>query len=1057
MKAKRLRKVIALTISITYMLGMFIMPSFAAPIPDMAGSDEMSDFILPENNASDFINPEVFSRVYYLPDNMRGVIISPEIDFLTSPEDTITDVTLQLNEIFEYISDIGLNAVIIKTSAEDRKYYDLDMNRNGKEDFIALAIETAMSFHLRVYLIYDIGHALNSPENCVLAADRLISEAHRFAIKYPCDGILLDNYYNNPEINDFPRYMRGGSGIGYENWLYDSTEYLFETAGAIIRLTDNSVPVGVMINDMWANASSRAGGSPTNDSVQAYFDGFADTKKYIERRYVDFIMLRCFGALTSTDLPFEASAQWWGELCEANNIPMYLIHYNERIGNGWAEDQILRQLNVAKEKITAYGGSVFNSYPALRANTSNHAQTLKKYYANQIDEESLFKDLVMHSPRNLSFTTYEPSVNFMGSFDNNFDVYFNNNKITLNEAGNFFFEEPLAIGTNTFTLRHKDITHTYRIERRIIVMREIDSSIAEGKTLRVDGGTNITLQAVAYRGATVTATINGRTVRLEEQSGTLQDEDINSAYTLFSGRYKVPSGIIGTPQALGQISIQASYAGYSATRKGATVIVNAEPEPPPPQKVVMFDESALGSGEVVGRIDPVRGKDEQVQFVRLSNNHTHVFDARTTGIAFDPRIGQLPAGTLDYYRATSGAFYTTESGKRVSSDDATLINGNGIGDNPLVVLEGGTRGGNAFFEISLGTRISYNVEVTGLTFFTSWGSTYNIRSFDSEYIQITFDNVTSVTKLPNFEKNLVFSSGRWEQVTIDGVAKFRLILRLRTRGVYAGNSAYYNNDGNLMLTFPVLTNSLSGKTIVIDPGHGRTESGSTDPGAIGHIREIDANLAVARLVESKLRAAGANVIRLKTEDTHIAARNRPVVARGHGVDIFISLHSNRVSDGGHARGAEAFYFTPFSQPLADAISKNIASYFTNNVYADGADKNRGAKQSHFWVTVQQDFPSVLVEMGFVSNLEDAMALANETHQSRIADAIVKGIQEYLSRSGVSYSADGSTVIPDNFVPENPVPVPEPEPQPDPDDDSFIEDLLDRREEEIFDMFTDWGE
>jgi N-acetylmuramoyl-L-alanine amidase len=1006
--------------------------------------------------------PLPYTPNFFLPHNMRGIIISPEVDFALTPEDTSVQIARQLDDIYEYILAIGLNSVIIKTSVEDRVYYDLDMNRNGKPDIVGMAVDRARIYHLNIYLICDIGHAVNPYDDSAAAINSLISEIHKLTIKYPCNGIILDNYYNDPVINNFTRYMQSGAGIGYENWLFDSTEFLFETAAGVVRMTDNTIPVGVMINDMWANSSSKENGSPTNDSVEAYFDGFADTKKYIEEGYVDFVLLRCFGSLVSENLPFESTAQWWGELCGENNLPLYLIHYNENIGNGWHDDQILRQLKIANENISAYHGSIFNCYYSLRQNRLNSAGTLKTYFAGLIDEESLMQDLVMHSPRNLSFTTFEPTVDFMGTFDRNFDVYFNNTIIELNEAGNFFFEMPLAIGANTFTLSHKGRTYTYRIERRIIVMREIDASIADGVVLRVDGGTAITLQAIAYAGATVTATINGQTVRLQEREGTLRDEDVNSAYTSFVGRYRVPDGIIGVEQALGQISVQASYMGQSSTFMGARVFVNAEPEPPPPVSSIMYDQSAIGTGEVVGRIGAVRSRSENVRFVRLNGNNTLVFDAKTTGTVFDPNFGQLPAGTLDYFRSNVGGFYTTESGKRFRADDASVIEGNGIGDNALNVIKNGTLNGNGFFEISLDTRISYNVQASGLTFFSDWGSNYNVRNFDSEYIFVTFDNVTSVTKLPDFDSNLVFSSGRWEQVTVDGIAKFRLILRLRARGVYAGNSAYYNNDGNLMLTFPVLTNSLSGKTIVIDPGHGINANGF-DPGAIGHITEFSANLAVAKRLEARLRSQGANVIRLRTEDTLIPARERALVARSHGVDLFISLHSNRVSGNPDARGVEVFYYTPFSQPLAASISESVAGYFTNNVYSDRAVRNRGAKHSYFWVTVQQDFPSVLVEMGFVSNIEDAMALANETHQDGIADAIVRGIRQYLSRSPISQSPDGSISVPDNLLPENSFgddpppeeePIPEPEPEtgtdPEPDPNVVSEDDWLPHEDAAFD-------
>jgi N-acetylmuramoyl-L-alanine amidase len=108
------------------------------------------------------------------------------------------------------------------------------------------------------------------------------------------------------------------------------------------------------------------------------------------------------------------------------------------------------------------------------------------------------------------------------------------------------------------------------------------------------------------------------------------------------------------------------------------------------------------------------------------------------------------------------------------------------------------------------------------------------------------------------------------------------------------------------------------------------------------------------------------------------------------------VHSNKASSTS-ARGTEAWYFTSFSQPLANSVSASVASYFTNYAYADHASKNRGAKYDYFAVTLQQEFPSILLELGFVSNYEEAMIMANATHQNGIADAVVQGCKNYLAR------------------------------------------------------------
>ena len=128
--------------------------------------------------------------------------------------------------------------------------------------------------------------------------------------------------------------------------------------------------------------------------------------------------------------------------------------------------------------------------------------------------------------------------------------------------------------------------------------------------------------------------------------------------------------------------------------------------------------------------------------------------------------------------------------------------------------------------------------------------------------------------------------------------------------------------------------------------------------------------------------------------------------------MFISLHCNSVANE-QAHGVEVYYFTPFSQPLAKYINDNLVSYYDNTVYADGTNSNRGDKYSYYWVTLQQDFPSVLVEMGFITNERECMVMANPTYQDGLAQSIADGVKAYFARSGLSYSGSGSSEAPDN--------------------------------------------
>ena len=935
-----------------------------------------------------FVKPNEHENRFYLPGNMRGVIIRPDSE---TDEESIETT---LDELVE----LGMNTAIIATSDRESIFYNTDMNKSDETDLLSYAIEAAGERGLNIYLTFDLNTISHTND-----INLLIAEIHKFTLKYYCDGIILDSYYTLRGEQSFGHYMEFGAGMGYDNWLYDSTENFFKTAADTIRLTDNSIPVGIMLND-FSGCTDPASGGKSGQTA-----GFADTLAFIASGYANFTMVNAPDAYVETDdeedgvdIPFSEIVNYWGDVCVLAEIPMYIVHHNQRIGEeslGWnSDDQLLRQLSAAK-KAPAYNGSVFYSFTDLMENRLDSTDTMRLFFNDQINEETLFEDLVMNAPKTQNFSTNDAFAIFQGTYDDNFDVFLNDKKLELNEAGNFYLEMALEVGTNKFSLKHKGKVVNYSIERRVLPLHSIGAAIANGKTLEVEGGTTVTLEAIAYRGANVSATINGQTVKLTQQDYNLDDPALNSSYAPFSGTYKAPGGIIGHAQDLGFISVTASINGFNRTIQGATLKIVALPEAPyiPPVDVEWFEQNNVGTGEVVARMNPIRNRSDQVRYVRVLNNNTDVLPPNTSGMTRNPDFSRLPAGTIDYHQSTVGDFYITMNGKRISTESSTLENGSGMGDNNLVVLSSGTSGRNSFLRISLDHRSSFNVKAAGLNYTSGYGGDFNVAGYDVSFIHIDFDNVTSVTKLPSFDGNQVFSSGKWETVTVGGIPKFRLVLELRQRGVFAGNHASYNQDGELVLSFPVLTRSLTGMNIVIDPGHGATATGF-DPGAIGHIREYDANLAVARKLRDRLRALGANASVIPTNDSFFPTRDRPNVARStYNCDLLISLHCNAVA-GSNAKGTEVWYFTPFSQPLASSISSSVSAYFQNNVYADGISRNRGAKYSYYLVTLPQDFPSVMVEMGFVTNLEDAMALAADHHQTGIANAIANGIQNYLNRS-----------------------------------------------------------
>ena len=706
---KRFKKILSALIAAAVTASSLLIPGvYAEQAPDAVIND---DAVIADDAAPE-AGEESPGSMITLPSDMRAAVITPSVDFFADDGEDPEAVGKELAEIYSEFGRIGLNTVIINTVFDGNAFFTLSP-AGGKCDPVYEAVESAYENGLSPYVVFDIGYVLSECRSGADAIDTLISKAHRFALRYRCSGILLDDYYILRNVTSFGDYMSNGSGIGYTNWLYDTSEQYFSTAADIIRRTDNSMAVGIMINDAWANAASNPEGSQTEDTTEAFYDGHADTKGFIEKGYADLAVVRAMGSLTSSRLPFEKVTGWWGELTEKAGIPLYVMHQNDFIGTdavGWnGEDQLLKQITKAKE-IPSYSGSAFISYEALKKDPLGSTDTLRAYFDKQINEASLFEDLKMTSPSALTYTTTEASVAFMGTFDSNFPVYLNGSEIKLNAAGNFYIEKKLESGLNTFTIKHKSKTYTYSITRKITVLKAIGSAIGEGKSLTVDGGTKITHTARASKGANVYGVVNGTTVPMSEASDTADEDESNSSYVRYTGQYIAPAGLIGQAQNLGNIRICASFAGYSMEAVGASVTVNAEPEPVKQTEVIMNPEaSAVGSGEVLATMDAPHSSGETVKYVRTLYNNTIVYDGKTADDIPTPVFSQLPANTLEIYRSTSGNYYVTESGKRFSASSSVLEDGPAITDNPLFVKSTGTSNGNSYIKIKLGHRTGFNM------------------------------------------------------------------------------------------------------------------------------------------------------------------------------------------------------------------------------------------------------------------------------------------------------------------------------------------------------------
>jgi N-acetylmuramoyl-L-alanine amidase len=199
------------------------------------------------------------------------------------------------------------------------------------------------------------------------------------------------------------------------------------------------------------------------------------------------------------------------------------------------------------------------------------------------------------------------------------------------------------------------------------------------------------------------------------------------------------------------------------------------------------------------------------------------------------------------------------------------------------------------------------------------------------------------------------------------------------------------------------------KTILIDPGHGGKDIGAFKNGLI----EKQLNLAVAKIVLKNLSQAGFLVKMTRYADNTLQKNERIQLANRMRPDLFISIHAN-ASKHPHAKGVEFFILKDLSthQDLGSITSRNSRSLYKHldkNYQAITRKlcrsmekkfiripgvKTRGIKNAGFYLLRNAHCPTVFVEMGFISNAEEADRFKNSAHLEALAHALSQGVVEY---------------------------------------------------------------
>ncbi len=216
--------------------------------------------------------------------------------------------------------------------------------------------------------------------------------------------------------------------------------------------------------------------------------------------------------------------------------------------------------------------------------------------------------------------------------------------------------------------------------------------------------------------------------------------------------------------------------------------------------------------------------------------------------------------------------------------------------------------------------------------------------------------------------------------------------------------------------------------VVIDAGHGGKDTGTIGPnGLYEKDLVLDIALRLGRLITKQL---GADVVYTRSDDSFIRLDERTAIANRARADLFISIHANSSADSS-ATGVETYYFNLHGDKKATDVamrenandesaisdlndllkkavlqtkleeSKEFAqkvqeALTVNAIKMNSNAHDRGIRKAPFVVLIGASMPSILAEIGFVSNPHDEKLLKRNDQRERIAEALLKGVTEYAN-------------------------------------------------------------
>ncbi|MDG3146030.1 GBS Bsp-like repeat-containing protein [Streptococcus suis] len=239
-------------------------------------------------------------------------------------------------------------------------------------------------------------------------------------------------------------------------------------------------------------------------------------------------------------------------------------------------------------------------------------------------------------------------------------------------------------------------------------------------------------------------------------------------------------------------------------------------------------------------------------------------------------------------------------------------------------------------------------------------------------------------------------------------------------GIYVSHVYYRMLDGSMLAVggTQVELPSARSYTIYIDPGHGGVDSGAS----YGGVYEKNLALSVANKLKANLIQLGYQVLMTRTADYNVDFKTeRSQMANQSNADLFISIHFNATGlPSSDATGIETYWYQydPEYQPKINAAMHNdptrlaeseiLANQVQTSLISGTGAVNRGVRRDTFAVLRETAIPAILVELGFMDNPSDLQKINQDSYQTKLANALAQGIDNWYGAVGSKPTSGTST-------------------------------------------------